>query len=252
VVTIEQYLAAGGTITHCPTVYLLPITGAAPIRSGVSDRVMEGSLPLKQRKRKSKEEWLARARTAKKAKGSSPRELQALADYRERRHRQAVEEAAKLLAMWDRGEPLEEIARLRGCSVATVKKLLRKAGASVVSTARNQVTGKITELPGDGLELHHQGYTAKQIADKVKLDHSTVRRILRENGLTPHRIGPRDQPRSDMLKPEVVAEIVRLYEAGLGSLKIRNILGIAKSTVLVNLRRLGIQPRPPKLKGDGK
>jgi hypothetical protein len=44
----------------------------------------------------------------------------------------------------------------------------------------------------------------------------------------------------------VVAEIVRLYEAGLGSLKIRNILGIAKSTVLVNLRRLGIQPRAPK------
>ena len=250
--TIEEFLANGGTITRCPTVYGVRIQGSVPLENGMADRVLEESLPLKQRKRKSKEEWMARARNAKKAKGSSPRELQALADYRERRHRQAIEEAAKLVSMWDRGEPLEEIARLRGCSVPTVKKLLRKAGARNVTTARNQVTGKITELPGNGLELHHQGYTAKQIADKVKLDHSTVRRILRENGLTPHRVGPRDQPRSDMLKPEVVAEIVRLYEAGLGSLKIRNILGIAKSTVLVNLRRLGIQPRPPKLKGDGK
>jgi DNA invertase Pin-like site-specific DNA recombinase len=244
--TIEQYLAAGGTITRCPTVYLLPITGAAPINSGVSSRVLEESLPLKQRKRKSKEEWLARARAAKKARGPSERELSNLSLHREHLRTQAMAEAAKLREMWERGETLETIARVRGCSVTTVKKLLRKAGAKSVTTARNQVTGKITELPGNGLELHHQGYTAKQIADKVGLDHSTVRRILRENGLTPHRIGPRDQPRSDMLKPEVVAEIVRLYEAGLGSLKIRNILGIAKSTVLVNWRRLGIQPRAPK------
>jgi DNA invertase Pin-like site-specific DNA recombinase len=243
---ITEYLTSGGSITRCPTVYLLPVTGAAPIRSGVSDRIDENSLPLKQRKRKSREEWMARARAAKKARGSSERELAVLAEHRDRLRLRAVEEAAKLRAMWERGEPLEEIARLRGCSIPTVKKLLRKAGAKSVTTARNQVTGKITELPGNGLELHHQGYTAKQIADKVGLDHSTIRRILRENGLTPHRIGPRDQPRSDMLKPEVVAEIVRLYEAGLGSLKIRNILGIAKSTVLVNLRRLGIQPRPAK------
>ena len=250
--TIEQYLANGGTITRCPTVYLLPIPGAAPIASGVSSRILEESLPLKQRKRKTKEEWMARARAAKKAKGPSERELSNLAAHRERMHLRAIEEAAKLLAMWERGEPLEEIARLRGCSLQTAKKLLRKAGARNVTTARNQITGKITELPEGGLEMHHQGYTAKQIATHVGLDHSTVRRILREHGLTPHRVGPREKPRADMLRPEVVAEIVRLYESGMGSLKIRNILGIAKSTVLVNLRRLGIQPRPPKLKGDGK
>jgi AraC-like DNA-binding protein len=228
------------------------VTGAAPIRSGVSDLVDENSLPLKQRKRRSKEEWLRRARVAKKAKGPSERELSNLAAHRERMHLRAIEEAAKLRAMWERGEPLEEIARLRGCSIPTVKKLLRKAGARNVTTARNQITGKITELPEGGMEMHHQGCTAKQIATRVGLDHSTVRRILREHGLTPHRVGPREKPRADMLKPEVVAEIVRLYESGMGSLKIRNILGIAKSTVLVNLRRLGIQPRPPKLKGDGK
>ncbi len=244
--TIEQYLAAGGSITRCPTVYLLPVTGAAPIRSGVSDRVDESSLPLKQRKRKSKEEWLARARATKKARGPSERELAVLAEHRDRLRLRAIEEAAKLRMMWERGEPLEEIARLRGCSIPTVKKILRKAGARNVTTARNQITGRMTELPGNGLEMHHQGYTAKQIAKHVGLDHTTVRRILREAGLVPNKVPVGLAPHPNTLPTETVAEISRLYAEGVGSLAISKRLGIAKSTVLNNLRRLGVVIRPAK------
>jgi len=240
---ISAYLTSGGTITRCPTVYLLPITGAAPINSGVSSRVLEESLPLKQRKRKSKEEWMARARAAKKARGPSERELAVLAEHRDRLRLRAVEEAAKLRAMWERGEPLEEIARLRGCSVPTVKKLLRKAGASVKVAAQPLA---MAELRQTVIDLHSQGLSCAEIGKKVRKDAHKVRLVIRAAGLTPHRSDPKARRHAGMIAPETVDEIVRLYATGLGSLRISKLLGVSKAGVLTNLRRLGIQPRAPK------
>jgi DNA-binding CsgD family transcriptional regulator len=243
VVTIEQYLAAGGTITHCPTVYLLPITGAAPIRSGVSDRVDENSLPLKQRKRKSKEEWMARARAAKKANGPSERELNALSLHREHLRTQALAEAAKLREMWERGETLETIAHVRGCSVPTVKKLLRKAGASVKIAPRHI---PMAELRQTVIDLHSQGLSCAEIGKKVRKDAHKVRLALRAAGLTPHRTDTKGRRHAGMIAPETVDEIVRLYATGLGSLRISKLLGVSKAGVLTNLRRLKIEIRDPK------
>jgi DNA invertase Pin-like site-specific DNA recombinase len=240
---ITEYLTSGGSITRCPTVYLLPVTGAAPIRSGVSDRVDENSLPLKQRKRKSKEEWMARARAAKKANGPSERELNALAIHREHLRTQALAEAAKLREMWERGETLETIAHVRGCSVPTVKKLLRKAGASVKVAVQPPT---MAELRQTVIDLHSQGLSCAEIGKKVRKDAHKVRLALRAAGLTPHRSDPKSIRRAGMITPETVDEIVRLYATGLGSLRISKLLGVSKAGVLTNLRRLGIQPRAPK------
>lgn len=245
---IKQFLAGGGTITRCPTVYLEPVSGAVPIKSGVSERDDIDSMPLRNRKRVARDVFLSRARAAKAAKGPSKSEINALAEQRERATRKRLEEDAAIRSMFDRGESLDEIARLKGRTVKAIKKVLRRSGfagsfvranpAHPKGERKPHTGGPVSAIAPEIKRLAALGtMSRKEIAEAVGCQVCTVQVHLRKAGLV--------KPQVRKLHPDKVAEIVRLYGDGYGSIVISRLVGCSKSAVIGHLRRLKLTSRPP-------
>lgn len=240
---IQAFLASGGKITRCPTVYGVAIPGAEPIRSGVSERTDPMGAPLRERQKIGRDIAMKKAREAKAKRGPSSRELEALAESRRRQAERTRVEDAKLLAMLERGESLTFIAETRGCSVKRVKIILKRAGHTEKFLSdqpqgeppmRHRKTDQIVAAHGEGLTSH-------EIAAKADANIKTVRMTLKRLKLKPHK-APRKQPK--VYSDEVMRQMADLYGSGAGTIEIKAKFDCSQHTVMRALDKFNVPRRP--------
>lgn len=180
--TVEDYLAQGGTITRCPTVYLLPVTGAAPIRSGISERDDESHMRWKN--------GPGRARgTANAAKRARKLSVQT-ARHNARNKATAAERCAMIRRSYDAGITVGELAATHCLSVSRVKKLLRTTGVSfkALPGAKRGGPRPLVASSFDAVEMVRlyvdERMSVNNVARHMRCSNITVRRACAAAGVT--------------------------------------------------------------------
>jgi hypothetical protein len=166
--TIDEYLANGGTITRCPTVYLLPVTGAAPLVAppGQGAEIVStfGGFTL----------------TKNHVKRGQRRGSQALSELA--RKANAVF-AAEFEAAEDRMAFIAAAMTRTGKSRDSVLARLKRAGVSVAGLGSRPGKHVITEEMRAEIErLRASGMTVDAISATVGIGKSSVSKYLRASG----------------------------------------------------------------------
>jgi transposase-like protein len=85
--------------------------------------------------------------------------------------------------------------------------------------------------------LYNSGVKTSELATRFGVSDTTVRSVLRRNGVIPYGKNKR-------LGTDAEGEIVRLYKSGVSLREVASKAGIVKSTALKVLRRMGVERRP--------
>ncbi len=226
--TVEDYLANGGTITVCPTVYLLPTINAVHLNTGMADRVREDHLRWKNGK--------GRARgTAAAAKRSRAISVQT-ERHNARNKATCAERCAALRRAYDAGITPKEISVMNGISVDRVKKLLRETGVSFKGSPRKPRSPSSRPPPVHSHAEIVRLYTVERmsvnaVARAVGCSNITVRRACSLAGVT--RIQGR-RPYSPLQAQELEArkqQARELRSTGLSFKAIASIMGRNHETI---------------------
>ena len=123
--TVEEFLSQGGKITICPPRFAAPIQGAAQsgiVVSALSDEAPKGKTWRQEKAR------AAAVLAAKLRSGPTAAQLKARQSHAEKQKAQCLAAAAEAKAMLDRGETVENAARLMGRNLKNLRRLLREHG----------------------------------------------------------------------------------------------------------------------------
>lgn len=139
-----------------------------------------------------------------------------------------------IVAAYLAGKSTCELGRELGCSNASVFVFLRRMGVEL--RIRKVLDANIDKIK----ELHKQGMSAYAIDKKLGIGKSTAERALKQLGID---ISHRQHKRKDQLKNHE-AEIIALYESGVGSYLIGKKFGCQDATIVRFLIKRGVQLRP--------
>ncbi len=262
---IDEYLKKGGTITRCPTVFLESSINARDLDNGMGSRESLEGLPLRHRARKARDIALSKAKgiasEKKRKEGPTSRELQARAERAERLKEAKQRELGKLLAMYNRGEPLEFIAKERGCSVHRLRELLRQGGVVFPKAPKappKERVGKggtnnghrFEKIPVDPRfrEMVEAGMTASAMAEALGRAKRTIARWRAECGFPPSKRA--GKKKGSGVPAQYQLEMVALYQSGTISSKIARKFGYAKTTVLDVLKQHNVVLKPRGINTD--
>lgn len=226
--TVEEFLANGGVIKRCPTVYLLPTINAVPINSGVSDR----DDPKSTWKRGGIDGRPVINRQSPQSKRKN-----------EKSKARAEDRYAEIRRSFDAGISPKEISVMNAISVERVKTILRATGISFAAPAAKTI--KNTAKPTMPKPIPRQKYdfdemvrlytqdrmTINQVATKIGCSNITVRRACSLAGVT--RIQGK-KPYSPIQAAELEsrkAEARKLRSEGLSYKAIGAIMGKNHETV---------------------
>jgi transposase len=236
--TVEDFLAQGGTITKCPTVFLEPSINARDLNTGIGKRYdAENALTWKERRKRAMIAAKASAKVGRKNNPTPGRQNEAARQRNEASRLAKLERLSKLRAQYERGESLDELARLNGCQIGRIRELLRESGivfAAPVRTRKPPPEKKGRYRACDPEEVIRL-YTVEKIsilaiADRLGVSTITVRRITAKAGVTRPRgnklYSPADMDRMEATRLQVHA----LMAAGKSFREIGKLLGIDKAT----------------------
>ncbi|WP_146747750.1 helix-turn-helix domain-containing protein [Paramagnetospirillum kuznetsovii] len=184
---INDFIANGGSITKCPTVYLLPTINAAPLNTGMADRQEED----RNRWKGSREARKKGAIAAAKARLQTPQGERQCAKNKAI----AQERYALFRRSYDAGITLKELSVMNGVSVDRVKKILRATGLSFKKAPQGRKPRvrnpkappkPLVQFAADEIVRLYteEKMTINQIAELKKCSNITVRRACSLAGVT--------------------------------------------------------------------
>ena len=163
-----------------------------------------------------------------------------------RRHNQfqprfIAEDHQRMVAMYEQGKSLQEIAEDIGCTHHTVRRLLKQLGIEKRPVLlRHVITPEDREMI---VKLRSQGKSYPEIAAKIGCCRETVIAIMRQLNVPVRIQGP------DAYSDEDQQKMVDLYENGISTVEIAVGFDCGTGTVIQILRKLGIKIRPHGLQG---
>jgi len=155
--------------------------------------------------------------------------------YSEDAHREMAE-------MYKQGHPRTHIAARFGCDPATLNRALHLQGVEIPSgPPRHFVTPAEREMI---VNLHHQGVSRSEIAEKIGCVPQTIGEIL-------HKLGVFMRIRSpDAYSAEDQQRIADLYEIGISIAEMTVGFHCGRKTIISILRKHGVKVRPRRFGGQ--
>ena len=180
---VEEYLANGGAITRCQTVYLLPVAGATPVTAPTVQEAEtvfnSGGFKIKKRH----------------CKRGQSRGSQALSEFARKKN---AAFAAEFSASDDKVAWVEAAIRSTGKSRDAVLGRLKRAGVSVAGLGSRPGKTAITpEICAEIERLRSTGMTFESISAAVGVGKSSVSKCLRDAG---DRKGAPDKDRAEAVR----------------------------------------------------
>lgn len=232
--TVEEYLANGGTITRCPTVYLERVTGAAPIRSGISDRILNEDLPLRDRKRISHD--VRKLKEKAKDRSASLRNLE---QYRLEQKSSMNARNERLMRLYLNGESISVLSKMEKITEKTLKKKIRRAGFTgdfprSPYSPRPPISKKIPAPSAEMVRLHNEGLTVSQIYEKIgkTVGMRTIRNVFENAGIKPNSVRVGGSIRHNRISDDIRACVVRDFNSGMTNSQVAAKHGISKTSVI--------------------
>ena len=99
-----------------------------------------------------------------------------------------VGQEAELVAAYEAGATVEELAAEHGCSTTTIREVLAAEGVTLRSPGpRSPLEGREAELAA----AYEAGATVRELVDRFGANQRTVRKVLAEQGVVMRRRGPK-------------------------------------------------------------
>jgi len=176
---VAEYLARGGKITKCPTVYVAPVEGAEPIRSGLSGRDQHST-------------W-GRNKSAARGQAASARKRQQSATMQKRNAAAREAKAARLATIVGKlqsGMTPEDIAAEEGCGMSRIRELLREAGINLPRKSQVQPNRLSDEEEARMIHLYTvEGLSLQRTATADGKNWKRVRAVLARNNIEIRPVG---------------------------------------------------------------
>ena len=144
---------------------------------------------------------------------------------------------AKIFLLFQSGHTGEEIAEIFKVPFYVIYNFLKEYD---IASRPTKFTGKLDVDDCEKLiRLYKEGFTLKEVGDKIGVNPSTVLDYLKRFGI---EIRPRGIP--SQLNENDIAKMIDLYQKGHTAQEVGAKCGVNPSTVLDYLKRFGIERRP--------
>lgn len=148
----------------------------------------------------------------------------------------------KIAEAYLEGQTIASLAKGYGVSETTIKNALGRVGARRPPPPPPPQTGT-PEHRALVVSLKKQGKRVRDIARAVGSRDTTVAQILQEEGLHHKRKRGEPAPFARKISPEQEVEVAQKYKDGMGSEALAKEYGCTARTVVVTLRRQGVEIR---------
>lgn len=136
----------------------------------------------------------------------------------------------KVISLYQAGKTVQDINKITGVSVSSIRNILNGAG---IYRAK-PVGGQERQINTDIIEYYQEGYSVQQIAQELEITEPTVRAHLKDAGVyTKSKTGPKQKLNNR-------DAIINMYKSGKSVKDITQELKLSTPTVIKHLKDAGI------------